>query len=106
MSELSGRSEPSATPEPPATSQSPARKPFRYRAVILAELWQYGVQPRGETPPELVHEFVSDLYRYEIRRLRSELLRGAFPKRHYSARVVALRQRYGVIGLRPEQWIE
>jgi len=87
-------------------SQSPARKPFRYRDVILEALWQYGVHPRGETPPELVHEFVSDLYRYEIRRLRNELLRGDFPKRDYSSRVVALRQRYRVISLRPEQWIE
>ena len=106
MSELSGRSEPSAMPEPPAMSQSPAPRPFCYRAAILEELWQHGVNPRSETPPELVHEFVSDLYRYEIRRLRSELLRGAFPKRDYSGRVTALRHRYRVISLRPEQWIE
>ena len=82
------------------------RGPFRYRADVLDVLWRHGVHPTEHTDPELVHEFVSDLYRYEIRRLRGRLLRQAFPKREYASRVIELRQQYRVISLRPAQWIE
>ncbi len=58
------------------------RSPFRYRADVLEELWRHGVQPTERTPPALVREFVRDLYRYEIRRLRARLLRKEFPKRN------------------------
>ena len=50
--------------------------------------------------------FVSDLYRFEIRRLRARLLKQEFPKREYADRVVQLRMRYRVISLRPREWIE
>jgi hypothetical protein len=79
---------------------------YRYRREILEALWRYGVQPTERTPPELVHEFVSDLYRFEIRRLRSQLLQNAFPKRDYARKVIELRQRYPVISLRPREWVE
>ena len=58
------------------------------------------------TPPELVHEFVSDLYRLEIRRLRDRLLAGEFPRREYAGRVIELRLRYRIISMRPHEWIE
>ena len=80
--------------------------PFNYRADILEALSQHGAQPTERTPPALVHEFVSDLYRFEIRRLRSQLLQKAFPKREYAGRVVQLRMRYRIISLRPEEWIQ
>ena len=79
---------------------------FRYRAEIMDALWRHGVHPSERTRPELVHEFVGDLYRYEIRRLRARLLAHAFPKREYAGRVIELRNRYRVIGLRPSDWIE
>ncbi len=62
--------------------------------------------PTPGTRPELVHEFVSDLYRYEIRRLRARLLRKEFPLREYAGRVTALRGQYPVISMRPHEWIE
>ena len=80
--------------------------PFRYRADVLEELWRYGVQPTDRTPPDLVHTFVSDLYRHEIRRLRGRLLRKEFPKKEYAGRVFDLRERYRIISLRPHEWIE
>lgn len=52
---------------------------------MLDQLWKHGVQPTDLTPPERVHEFVSDLYRYELRRLRDRLLEKAFPKPEYTA---------------------
>ena len=73
---------------------------------MLEALWQYGVRPTTTTRPELVHEFVSDLYRFEIRRLRGRLLKNEFPRREYAGRVVELRMRYKVIGLRAWEWLE
>ena len=80
-------------------------EPYRYRSDILAELPRHGVCPTSATPPALVHEFVSDLYRYELRRLRDRLLRHDFPKREYYGRVVDLRRRYRLISIRPQEWI-
>jgi hypothetical protein len=79
--------------------------PYCYRPDVLAELSQYGVRPTPDTPPALVHEFVSDLYRYELRRLRNRLLRQEFPKREYYGRVVDLRRRYRIISMRPHEWV-
>jgi hypothetical protein len=78
---------------------------YVYRAVILEALLQYGARPRPTTPPEVVHEFVSDLYRHELRRLRDRLLAKEFPKSEYFGRVVALRNRYRIIALRPAEWL-
>jgi hypothetical protein len=79
--------------------------PFRYRAEVLDQLWIHGVQPTDRTRPERVHEFVSDLYRYELRRLRDRLVAKAFPKPEYYGRVVDLRKRYPLISLRPDEWL-
>ena len=79
---------------------------YSYRPDILAQLLMHGVRPTPHTRPELVHEFVSDLYRHELRRLRDRLRRNEFPKAEYFDRVVALRERYAIISMRPEEWIE
>ena len=69
-------------------------------------LWRHGVQPTPATRPELVHEFVSDLYRFELRRLRDRLVRREIPKHGYFDRVVELRRKYPLISLKPGQWLE
>ena len=79
---------------------------YRYRADVLEQLWTHGIQPTGVTPPELIHEFVSDLYRYELRRLRARLVRGEIPKVGYYDRVVELRIKYPLVSLKPQQWLE
>ena len=79
--------------------------PFQYRPEIIETLWRYGIHPTSETRPELVREFVSDLYRHEIRCLRERLLKNEFPKREYAARVEALRNRYQVLSLLPHQLV-
>jgi hypothetical protein len=78
---------------------------YDYRADVLDQLWRHGVQPHVTTRPELVHEFVSDLYRFELRRLRDRLVRGEIPKAGYSDRVIALRRKYPLVSLKPEQWL-
>ena len=78
----------------------------RYRPDVLEQLWLHGVQPRPATPPALVFEFVNDLYRYELRRLRGRLVRGEIPKAGYYDRVVDLRRRYPLVSLKAHLWVE
>jgi hypothetical protein len=79
---------------------------LKYRDDVLARLETHGIRPHSTTRPELVREFVNDLYRYEIRRLRDRLLRGEFPKDTYYARVVELRNKYSILALKPFQLVE
>ena len=73
---------------------------------MIEQLWLHGVHPTSHTRPELVHEFVSDLYRFELRRLRDRLVRKEIPKIGYYDRVVALRRQYPLVSLKPAQWLE
>lgn len=79
---------------------------FRYRADVLEHLARHGIQPTDQTRPELVREFVRDLYKYEIRRLRDRMLSHQFPRDEYAARVDALRRCYPVLALLPRQFLE
>ncbi|MSO84006.1 MAG: hypothetical protein EXQ53_12055 [Acidobacteria bacterium] len=78
----------------------------RYRQAILDQLWAHGVQPTPATRPELVHEFVNDLYRFELRRLRDRLVRREIAKPDYHDLVVEIRRRYPVLSRKPPQWME
>ena len=77
-----------------------------YRDDVLEQLWRHGVQPRATTPPQLVHDFVNDLYRYELRRLRDRLVRQEVEKSDYFALVVEVRRRYPLLALKARQWVE
>jgi hypothetical protein len=79
---------------------------YRYRAEVLVQLLQHGIRPTPATPPQLVYDFVNDLYRYELRRLRDRLVRGAIPKAGYYDRVVQLRMKYPLVSIKPGLWIE
>jgi threonine synthase len=59
-----------------------------------------------EKPRALVHGFVRDLYRIEIRRLRERLLKNEFPRKDYASRVIELRRKYPLTSLRPWEWLE
>jgi hypothetical protein len=80
--------------------------PFHYRADVFEHLWRHGVHPSSRTRPELVREFVRDLYRYEIRQLRDRMLRQEFPRSEYVSRVERLRRCYPVFTLLPRQFVE
>ena len=77
---------------------------YRYKEDILEQLAAHGVRPTPETPPEKVHEFVNDLYRYELRRLRDRLRRREVAKLDYYDLVVQIRRRYPALALKPWQW--
>ena len=78
----------------------------RYRPDVLRQLAAHGIAPVAETPPQLVHDFVNDLYRYELRRLRDRLLQKQIAKPDYSAHVVQVRGRYPLLSLKLWQWVE
>ena len=79
---------------------------YRYQSVILEELARFGVFPTEETPPSLVHEFINDLYRFELRRLRERLVSGEIPKADYTTHVVELRRRYPLVSIRASLWVK
>ena len=77
---------------------------YDYQTQVLDELEKHGVRPDPTTPPELVHEYVTDLYRFELRRLRRRQVSGEIPKEDYSDHVVALRKRYLLVSLPMQHW--
>jgi hypothetical protein len=77
---------------------------WTYPVELTEALLRFGLAPHAGTPPRLVREQLSDLYRHEIRALRARLLAGEFPKPEYADRVVALRRKYAPLALTPEQW--
>ena len=79
--------------------------PFTYRPDVLRQLERHGVRPSPDTPPALVRAYVRDLYKYEIRRLREQMLRNAFPRAEYAGRVDALRRQYPVLALQAWQFV-
>ena len=79
---------------------------FKYRASVLAELAKHGVMPRDDTPPEMIREFINDLYVYEIRGLKGRMLAGLIPKAEYAAHVEQLRMRYPILSLPVHYWRE
>jgi hypothetical protein len=83
-----------------------APRRYVYRAAVLDALAAHGLRPTPATPPERAREALNDLYRYEIRRLRDALLAGAFPKPEYYGRVVALRQRYPLLSIALDLWLD
>jgi hypothetical protein len=78
---------------------------YVYRDDVREALLVHGVRPTEQTPPELVREFVCDVYRHELRRLRDRLLRNEFPKHEYAGRVIQVRNRYAVLALRAREWL-
>ena len=80
--------------------------PYRYRPAVLAALAAHGLSPRPHTPPQQLRDALRDLYKYEIRRLRDDLLAGRILKRDYAARVVSLRERYPLLSFPVALWTE
>ncbi len=76
----------------------------RYHPLVREALARHGVRPTTSTRPEIVHEYVNDLYRYELRRLRRRLVRGEVAKRDYASLVVDLRRKYMLVSVPLRQW--
>lgn len=79
---------------------------FTYRAEVLEELARHGLRPLPTTGPQSLRDTVRDLYKYEIKRLRGELLAGKFHKNEYAGKVIALRQRYPLLSIPTALWLQ
>jgi hypothetical protein len=77
---------------------------IKYRAEVVEALSRHGVIPRPDTSPEMVREFVNDLYLFEIRRLRDRMRAGLIPRDRYAAAVAQLREQYPVLSLPINYW--
>ena len=78
---------------------------YTYRPEVLEELARHGLRPLAGTPPGALRDAVRDLYKYEIKRLRADLLAGKFQKNEYAGKVVSLRQRYPLLSIPTALWL-
>jgi hypothetical protein len=78
----------------------------QYKQEVLDHLATHGVRPTRASSPDLVHAFLNDLYRYELRRLRDRLLRREIVKSDYYNHVVQVRHRYPLLALKVWNWTE
>jgi hypothetical protein len=83
----------------------------RYRPWVIEALEQHGLRPLPTTSPGMLRELLNDLYRLELRRLRSDLVAeerrtGRKLRSAYSVRVVELRRRYPLLSQPIETWTE
>lgn len=79
--------------------------PFEYAPEALEILAGHGLCPAPHTHPRIVREGLSDLYRYEIRRLKQRLLAGAFPREEYNDRIIDLRRQYWLLSVPVNEWV-
>ena len=77
---------------------------YDYHPRVLEELARHGLKPLPTTPPQVLRDAVRDLYRFEIRRLREELLAKRIEKAAYAGHVVRLRSRYELLSLPLHLW--
>ena len=77
---------------------------YTYHPHVLEELARHGLRPLPATPPEQLRDAVRDLYLYEIRSLRQELLRGNIVRNKYADHVIELRKRYPLLSVPTQQW--
>ena len=77
---------------------------FTYDERILEQLQAHGLRPLATTPPGQLRGALSDLYRYEIRRLRSNLLAGRVARQDYLPKVIELRRRYWLLSVPTDLW--
>jgi hypothetical protein len=78
---------------------------YTYRPAVIEQLAGHGLRPRPQTPPQHLRDAVRDLYLYEIRCLRADLLAGRILKPDYAGRVIDLRKRYPILSVPLELWV-
>jgi hypothetical protein len=77
---------------------------YEYAPEALEVLAGHGLRPGPDTPGALVRDALSDLYRFEIRRLKGRLLAGEIPKERYADHVIELRKVYWLLSVPIERW--
>lgn len=88
-----------------------ASPPYRYRPFVLAELARWGIVPAATTEPRAAYGLLKAIYSYEIRRMRAlhkekESMLGPQPFDDYRRGLHALKAKYRVLKLTPEEWLD
>jgi len=78
---------------------------YEYAPEALEVLAGHGLAPGPATRPDVVRGALSDLYRYEIRRLKRRLLAGEFDKERYLDLVIELRRQYWLLSVPVVRWV-
>lgn len=78
--------------------------PYVYHPEVLDELARHGLRPLPATPPQVLRDALRDLYKYEIKRLRADLLAKRIAKTDYAGRVLELRRRYPLLSVPLQLW--
>jgi hypothetical protein len=78
---------------------------YEYAPEALDVLAGHGLRPGPRTPPQVVRDALSDLYRYEIRRLKRRLLAGDILKVNYTDHVIELRKQYWLLSVPVDRWV-
>ena len=77
---------------------------YVYHPEVLEELSRHGLRPLPATPPRTVRDALRDLYKYEIKRLRADLLARRIAKADYAGRVLQLRRKYPLLSVPLQLW--
>jgi len=77
---------------------------YAYRQEVLEQLAQHGFRPMASTTPQQLRDGLRDLYKYEIKVLRSSFLAGRIAKPDYAGHVIALRKRYWLLSVPLQLW--
>ena len=79
---------------------------WTYPAELMQALAGLGLAPAAHTDPVMVRDALNGLYRYELRRLRDQLLAGTVAKPDYIGLVITLRKKYWPLSMLPEVWMK
>lgn len=79
---------------------------FAWDPDMLRALAGLGVNPGPQTPPAFVKDYVSQLYRYELRRLRDRYVAREIGKAEFHALIVGLRPRYWMLSIPSVRWAD
>lgn len=77
---------------------------YDYEPAILEGLARHGLKPLPRTSPQFLRNALRELYRYEIKALRTALLEGRVQKADYVNEVIALRKRYWLLSVPLQLW--
>jgi hypothetical protein len=77
---------------------------YSFRPEILIWLLSHGVRPHPDTRPALAFQYVNDLYRFELRRLKARRQSREVPAADYAGLVVELRRRYPLVSIPVREW--
>ena len=77
---------------------------YAYPPEFVDALASFGLAPGPGTPPSFVRDALSELYKYELRRLRGQLLAGDFERSRYLELIVVLRKKYWLLTLPLGAW--